>query len=469
MKDFQTLTGEITDPAIKRTLEKEANLRRAEIAVDCLDAELDEAMKARKRLPAIEAQIKALEAAIARPLSVSASLKAPAKPKPSQKRPSIKSMLSASVAAEFLRRTKQTDPAETIENIFPGADHQFARKITKAMHQKSGTNPASTTSAGWGAELVRSDVLAFWSDMAATSIAGSIVARGFSQPLEFGPNGSLTVPMRGHGTDGDMKPAWMAEGGTIPVVSGSLGSVTMQPYRLSAISVFSDELATTSTPHIQTVCERFILDDSSTVIDETLMSSDATIAGIKPAGLLNGNVPLVADTGPIQDLTKLIAHMAKYKARKPFFVMGIMEELTLRTWMTNGQWTFRDEMEKGTLFGIPFITSSNVAGSITILDGDSLFMSLAVPEVDVSASASIVMASQTDPAPTMGDAATNAVSVANSIQESDAASQTPPAEVRSMLQTSGQAIRIVMPGLSWALMSPDAIATINPTWLPTWS
>ncbi|WP_186766257.1 phage major capsid protein [Falsiphaeobacter marinintestinus] len=453
----------ITDPAVRRKLDAAKDQAKAAKAFDQFEAELADAFEARKQVPTLLARVDSLEKALARPVNFSATLKTPAKPKGDQKRPDVAECLITATAAELMRRVNQTAHAETIKQHHPGDDQAFQRRVVTGM-LKAATNPATTTAAGWAAELVMSDAESYWSKLSAISVAGSLVERGLTRPIQFGDAHSLVVPQRAHDNDGAMRPAWIAEGASIPHVSGRLASSMLLPFKLAAISSFSDELAKTSVPNIRSVIESFIFDDSAVAIDEKLLSADIGIAGTSPSGLYNGKTPLSAGVHPLEDLKNLISKMVSWRARRPVFIMGDLTLTTLKMWVEDGTFLFRDELAKGTLFGIPVVHSATVApNQIAILDCAALYLGLPVPLVDISATASIVMASASGTAPKMGNP-DHHVSEPDSIHESDARFTTPPAEVRSMFQTAGQAVRVIHNGLSWTLVHPDAVEYMNVTW-----
>ncbi len=439
----------ITDPRIKKAAESEANARWAEAFIDDTDVKIADAKAAAARVPALEASVKTLEKALARPQTLSATLQEPPKPK-GQKRVDVTKAKANAATAEFKRFVKQTPVDDTLRELYPRDDHRFARNVARKMM----VNPATTTSATWAAELVRSDVLGYWKAQAPTSIIGAIVDRGFAVPLEFGPNNSLVVPKRGAVDDGNATAHWVPEGDTIPVVQARMGSVALMRHKLAAISVFSNELAETSTPNIAAVIEDATMTDTSVALDQALISADSAIAGKRPAGILSATAPLTS-TGIVDDLKALLHAMAKARSRRPFFVMDPATHLELLLYTELGQFVFRDEMSAGAILGVPFIVSSNLDSKLVIIDGAALFLAVSVPRIDLSGSTSIVLASADGVEPSMHD---------KNIHISDAADTLPPAKVVSTFQTNATAIRTVYDDIGWALVSPDAAAWLVPSW-----
>ncbi|NOD46382.1 phage major capsid protein [Ruegeria sp. HKCCD5849] len=453
------LTGKHRKTAVEHLEQMDAKL-----AYEVVAAELEEAHQIRAELPAIKAQIATLTKQMDRPVTVEARLKQPAQPRVGMKRPDLLKCVTAGVVAEFLRRAKQTPVDDTLKVLLPEDTNRLSRQVAKGMMvSKSATDPGTTTAAGFAAELVRSDVLAFWSKMAPISILGELIDRALINSLEFGDNRSLNVPHRGANDERSMRPAWIAEGATIPVLSGALGSMTLYRHKLAAISAFSNELADTSIPNIAAVAEQFILDDLSTALDEKFMSTDAPLVAVMPAGVRNGITGGTPTNDPVVDVRNLIIKMVEYRARRPVVVADTTTALKLQFHVMDGQFVFKDELEgNGTVMGIPLVHSVNApANTLTIMDGNSVFALLGIPEIDLSSTVTLAMADAAAAAPTKDANQDGAVYDTESIQISDAATTVPPTEVRSMFQTNSTAIRTVLDGASWNLMHPDACAWVD--------
>ncbi len=301
--------------------------------------------------------------------------------------------------------------------------------------------------------------------MSAVSIAGAPIKSGLTMPLEFGKNNSLAIPRRSAASKGKMRPAWVQVGSTIPVVSGSLASTTLSRSILAAISAFSKELAGTSRPNISALTEDFILADGAEAIDTKLFSADPAQGPTVPAGLLEGITSLTPASDAHGDLKNLLAAMVTYRAKRPVIIMSEGRKVSLMMERDNTGYVYKTELESGTPFGIPVISSSNApASQIIILDAAELYLALPIPGVDFSGSAVLVMASADGEAPSMADAATpQIVDTSSEIQVSDAVGTTPQSEVQSMFQVNAEAIRVIWDSLGWGLMDGNAIAFVEPS------
>ncbi len=137
------------------------------------------------------------------------------------------------------------------------------------------------------------------------------------------------------------------------------------------------------------------------------------------------------------------------KARRPVLIMSDLTLMTIAMLRDGaGGFPMAGAVAAKTLFGMPVITSGNVSNTeILGVDADRIWLADNLPEFDSSSEVTLVMADAEAPAPTMGDGAGN-VGVSDSIKVSDAAGTTPPAEVHSVFQSDGTAIRMVQP-ISW--------------------
>ena len=308
-------------------------------------------------------------------------------------------------------------------------------------------------------------MLDYWAALEPVSIAGALIARGYAQPLTFGPNVALTIPLRDPANRGSMRPAWGSEGSTIPVVRGGLTSKTFNRHRLGAISVFSQELAKVATPSIAALIQSSILEDMAAAIDAELFGEFDAIAGVRPASLNTGVTPITTTNDPLQDIVAVLSAVTVNRPRRPVFIRGTEDAMKLRVHRADGEWIFRTELERsGTVLSVPLIASANLPQSeIICLDGAALMMGLGLPEIDQSSEATVVMLGADGVDPSMAPSGQpDVVTEASSVHVSDASGVTGgPAEVRGMLQTAGEAIRVVQDGLDWAMMDSDLIARVS--------
>ncbi len=446
----------------KRGAEHRENLKQ-QAATKALMENLEMA----DRLPKLLGQMEALEKALNRPVAVTAKLPPPpAKPK-TVARPDPMKSSAAAAAAVFLRRTKQRPEKETIEEIFPGPENALKRKLAYAKILKSSTDPATTTNALWAASLVQSDTLAFLSPLEKQSVLGGLVRHG-ARRLPFGDNNSLTMPSRNR--NGQMRPAFVAEGATIPVKDGTINSSTYMRYKTGLISTFSNELARVSTPQIAEIIEETITDDLIDFLDGYILEPTLGAIGITaPASPFNGATNQASSgtdfASIVADLSWLLNNVLAVRPRKPVLIMDPARVLRLRMLAQDGQFIFRKEIEeKNEIFGVPLIVSPNVpTDKVYTIDADDFAVWLNSPEIDISNSVTLVMVDDQGTVnggaePAMQDY--GAVTTAGSIEVSDAAGTLPASEVHSTFQQNAQALRHINE-VSWGMFRLESRAYLT--------
>ena len=343
---------------------------------------------------------------------------------------------------------------------------------------KSAVSPANSYTQGWASELVEQDTGAFLTDLEPVSVFAALRARSVS--LDFGRAESIKIPRRDAGDRG-VQPAFVGEGGVIPVGQMALGSQVLSRYKVAVISSWTNELAQMSTPQIEGLVRQGILDDTAWKLDQALLDNAAPVAGVRPAGLMNG-VTAVNSSGDtaaniVEDLKVLIDAMVSANlGANPVLVMNNSRLLGLSTVMNAvGSFMFRDEVRSGTLLGDPVITSSNVpADLVLIVDCNSLAIANASPEFSVSDQTSLTMANADGTAPTQaGDASDYSggdLGTAGEVPRkgglivngdgSPAGTSMTGYQALSMYQTYQTAIRMILP-TSWGLIRPDSVAAID--------
>ncbi len=236
MKDLNT------DPRVQALPEsirpkfiKKAEEQQAAILWDTIAEEYAEANEARAVLPTIKAEMTALRRAVDRPINVALTQPKPATAKKPQKVLPASRLLAANMTAQMMHKLGGNKPETNLTKLLPGDEHRIARKLAK-----SATVPGTTTDASWGADLVRSDVGAFYRSLKERSAVAQLAELGTS--VDFGGNSSITFPHRGANDDGSLKPAFVQERATIPVSSAALGSTTMNKFKLGIITLATDEL-----------------------------------------------------------------------------------------------------------------------------------------------------------------------------------------------------------------------------------
>ncbi len=369
-------------------------------------------------------------------------------------------LLSKAATVAILAHIQKRSPEDILRERYSHDDR--VAPIFNLIQNKAAQTTATTTAAGWAAELVDDDTVGFLNSLEAVSIYGAMAAGGVAIP--FGNANSITVPNRVG--NGQVAGSFVGENATIPVKSDQHGSTTFNRYKAAVITVFSEELARTSTPQIEALLRDGIRQDTGDMLDSVVTDpAAAAVAGIRPASPWNGadNQASAGTTldNILTDLRFLMDTLSAANAgRNPRFVMNParLSGLSMLT-NANGSFVFRDELAQGRLMGISLIVSTNCpADQVYIIDLADFGTAFGTPEYNVSDQATIVMADDNGVAPTMTDP--NAVSVAGSLKVSDAAGTTPPTVVKSMYQHWSIALRMVMP-VSWGMMRAGTAAYLT--------
>lgn len=343
---------------------------------------------------------------------------------------------------------------------------------------KAATNAADTTTNGWAAELVRSEVRAMLqTDLAPISVAAALAAQG----LEFSFNGaqSILVP-RITARSTAVAGAWVGENGVIPVKQGIVGSQRINRYKVAVITVLTRELVRASDPSAVETIRRMMLQDTANMLDAALLDALAGVAGVRPSGLLNGVVvtagaagggvaAVTADLKTMHD--KLMAAGAGVK---PVLLVNSSTVFGLSL-LTNalGQFPFAQEVDNGRLKNFPLLSSPFVpAGTAIMVDAAYFASAFDAPEIDVSEQATLTMANANGVAPTQAMSPAGALGIVEQVPPdagisvvggiSGAASAG--YQAQSLFQTWTLAQRLVMP-VAWGTTLPGVVQAVNAiTW-----
>lgn len=305
-------------------------------------------------------------------------------------------------------------------------DHEATAIVTRAA-----IAGATTTTAGWAAELV---VLAqgdFLANLVPTSVFPKLSNLGSS--LAFGPNaGAIKIPSRA--TTPSIGGSFVAEGAPIPVRRLGTTSITLYPHKVGGLAVFSREIAMYSNPAIESIIRENITLDTSINIDGLLLDNTA-VSTTRPAGLTNGVTPLTASTA--HSYAAILADLQALT--NPFYAVNAGRVLCLLLNPAQGQQLIFAPGPTGVPFGwtqqftsrFNVIESTSVpAGQVYMIDAADFVSVSGAPEFEVSEEATLHM-EDTTPL-NIGNAGTVA------------------SPAQSMFQTSQIAIRMLA-NVTWAM------------------
>jgi HK97 family phage major capsid protein len=284
----------------------------------------------------------------------------------------------------------------------------FANEPETIAIARSLVGSADTTTVGWAAELVRAEARAMLDAAAGpTSIWPTLAALG--QSLNFGGSQSILVPQSDIGVSTGST-AWVGEAGAIPVVKGSITGKRLWRYKLAGIIPITKELERASDPAAVEVMRGMLRQFLSNLLDTSMLDASAEVVGVRPAGLLNGVVPIAGALGGgyaafQADLSAVnAAFSAANVGTKPVILVPQSKLFTLRT-MTNalGQFVFADGATSA--LGYAVVGSRFIAANTMVAVAAENFAS-AIDGFDYSTSdqATLQMANADAVAPTQSGA-----------------------------------------------------------------
>lgn len=334
--------------------------------------------------------------------------------------------------------------------------------------QRTATNIADTTTPGWAAEMVQEDVAAFIQDMENLSIFADLRARPSSMSLT-GMN-RVSVPRRSKGGLGG---AWVGEAGVIPVLQGLIGATPLEPTKLAGITTFSRELMTATNSQIEAVLRNGLRIDTAEKLDKALLDALPRVAGVRPAGLLNG-ANSNASGGPdaaSSDIKTAIDSIIQAGGGRDIVLIMNPSQLNGLAFAENalGMPQFPSVAQNQSLQGKPIISSLNVPlGTVVVMDAAEFASMADVPEFRVSEEATLTMANADTTPPTQAVDAAGAVGTADQVIPDGGilvaggpdGAGTAGFQAMSMFQQWAVAVRLVMP-VNWAMTKDDMVSVIT--------
>ena len=420
--------------------------------------------------------LKRAEAALAQRAAVAA----PAKIEAKHMKSNVDDLMWKHATAQFIAFNEKKQVGQVLEERY-SKDVGVAEAYSHI--QKTAVMPADTTTSGWAAELVQTDIRGFLETLKTTSVAAAIASKAMT--MNFGGFNSITVPRRNPLAAAPTEPAWVGEGGVIPLTQFSFGSATINRYKLAAITTMTREIMERSTPQIEGLLKNALSESYSTVLDNAFLSSAAAVAGIRPAGVTNALTGAATGAGDatggsaslIIDLKAMLGYMqANRTGAKPVLIMNNATRLSISMLQSSlSEFLYRDEIAQSRLLGMDVVSSNNVpTGLVILVDADALVCAFDAPTFDVSDVATVTEANANGTAPTQANTgAADALGTAGQVpadlgQHVTADGLTHVAgagyTARSLWQTYSAGIRMVAP-TSWAMLRPNSVAQrTNVTW-----
>lgn len=352
------------------------------------------------------------------------------------------------------------------------ASTMFGRDSGVMAIARSLTGSADTTTVGWAAELVRNETRAMLEELVPVSAWAALA----SLCLQVGFNGgnSVVVPSLnvGNGVGG----GWIGEGGSIPIVRGSLASTRLRRFKLAGIVPITKELERASDPAAVEVVRKLLNGYVGNLLDQSMLDDAAEVPGVRPAGLLFDVAPIAGTAGggvpaltaDIKALTQAFL-AAGLDPRAMALVVSLTQWAGLAT-MVDAFGNFAVDMGDGRVQTFPIIASAFVPAGTVIAVATSHFATAADPiEIDESNEAALVLADAAAAVPThAGDAVGGgAVGTAREVLpdggipvSGGVGASVVGAVAESLFQTWSTAVRLVLPA-SFGVTKAGAVQVVN--------
>lgn len=326
---------------------------------------------------------------------------------------------------------------QVLEERYPG--HEATAIMTRA-DQTIGTTGVS----GWASEIVQTAYADFLQALMPFSIYPALRDRGIG--LSFDGNGTVSIPSR---TAGGAGGGFVAEGSPIRVGRITTAATTLTCKKMGVIVPFSRELAKRSTPAIEALVRRAILEDTAAVLDPILLDATA-VSSTRPAGLLNGVSAVATGYGGgdyqavVEDFKALLAPFYTANAADGITVIIHPSQALALSMMPGPDGTFG--WSAPLLQRLNFVESTSATAGRLIAMRNSDFATAMgdAPEFDVSEQATVHME---DTAP---------------LEIVSGTGPTTADPVRSFFQTATIGVRMLM-DVSWTMRRTGMVQWINGT------
>lgn len=329
-------------------------------------------------------------------------------------------------------------------------------EATKAVHDhiitRAATAPATTTTAGWAAELAATGEGAWFNAIMAGSIFQPVAGRGMN--ITLGRYAQISMPTRA--ATPTIAGSFVAEGAPIPVRQAAFTAVVLGLKKMAVITSYTREIAEHSTPQIETILRQLIMDDTGVAVD-TVFIDNVAASSIRPAGIRAGVAGLTPTTGGgfaalVGDLKAMVGALAAVNAMGSLvWIMNPVQQIAISlTQNAGGDFPFQADINANRLLGYGVVVSSTVpAGMVILINADDLMVVQGdTPRFDVSDQATLHFEDTTPLQVTSG-------------AQGSAVAATP---VRSMFQTDSLALRMILP-MNWAMRRTGSVAWVTAvTW-----
>lgn len=282
---------------------------------------------------------------------------------------------------------------KSIEQVV--AESQFAKNepFRDYMIAKATQNPAQTNVAGYVQELINPVAIeGFLEDLK----PASVIARLPFYSVAFGANNWAGAKFIWRDRSKKAAAAYRAEGAPSVVKGMLFTSKTLPPYLMSVITHSTKEALRYATGNLESILRAAMIEDTAEQLDISVLSAAAAVAGISPAGLLNGVTPIVStgqDYDQVQaDVRAMLApFIAANATRRLYWVMNSSTVLQLSGVLNAlGDPAYAAELATGRFSGLPYVASTSVdKDSIILIETAEVAFALSAPEISTSMEATL--------------------------------------------------------------------------------
>jgi HK97 family phage major capsid protein len=202
------------------------------------------------------------------------------------------------------------------------------------------------------------------------------------------PGAMIPLPL----TDPD--PQWIGEGLPIPLGRMTFDGPSTSITKYGILQAFTNELFRVADERAIALIERATLRGLRRAEDRLLLSADAAVPGVSPAGLLFG-VTVIGGGSPesIDDLEELWTSVRDGDPDAPYFIASRRGAMYLATLSNSGVPQFPDVnvMTGGSIAGVPLVLSKAAGANLILIDASLLAVSDLGIDMDRSEHASIEM------------------------------------------------------------------------------
>jgi len=246
--------------------------------------------------------------------------------------------------------------------------------------------------------------------------------------------------------------SFVLEGSPIPVRQAAFTTVTIGLKKMAVITSYTREIAEHSTPEIETILRRLIIDDTGIAAD-TVFTDNVAATAIRPAGIRAGVAGLTPTAGGgfaalVGDVKALVGALAGVNAlRAPVWIMNPVQQIAISlTQNAGGDFPFQADINANQLLGYSVVVSSTVpAGMVILINADDLMVVQGdSPRFDVSDQATLHFEDTSPLQLTTGAQGSGVVATPS----------------RNLFQTDSLALRMILP-MNWALLRTGAVAWVT--------